>query len=81
MYERNFKGLSPPATPFGKRRFIRIVESTIPKATVLSIAKIGCENYLFDGFNINKMMSKHVIINPLFQKATWIYNLILPIST
>jgi hypothetical protein len=28
-----FKGLSPSTTPFGKRKFIRIVESKIPLTT------------------------------------------------
>jgi hypothetical protein len=37
--EENFKGLSPPTTPFGERNFIGIVGSRIPKATVLSISK------------------------------------------
>jgi hypothetical protein len=30
-------GLSPSTTPFGKRKFIRVVESKIPKVAILSI--------------------------------------------
>jgi hypothetical protein len=37
---RSFKGLSPSTTPFGKRKFMN-VELTIPKATKLSISKMG----------------------------------------
>jgi hypothetical protein len=42
----SFKGLSPSTTPFGKRK-ARIVGTTIPEVVVLSIPKVGCENYLF----------------------------------
>jgi len=42
----NFKGLSQSTTPFGKRKFIRIVELKIPEAPNLSILKKACENYL-----------------------------------
>jgi len=45
--KEDLKGLSPSITPFGKRKFIRIVETTIPKIVALSIGKKGCENYLF----------------------------------
>jgi len=36
----NFKGLSPSTTPYGKRKFIRIVESNIPETITLSIPKM-----------------------------------------
>jgi hypothetical protein len=32
----------------GKRKFIRIVESRIPRIAILSIEKRDCENYLFE---------------------------------
>jgi hypothetical protein len=48
--KEDLKGLSPSITPFGKRKVIRIVEITIPNIVVLSIRKIGCENYLFRKF-------------------------------
>jgi hypothetical protein len=38
-YTRNFKGLSPFTTPFGKRRFIGIVDSKISKGRILSRKK------------------------------------------
>jgi hypothetical protein len=38
-YTRNFKGLSPFTTSFGKRRFIGIVESKIPNRRILSRKK------------------------------------------
>ena len=42
----NFKGLSPSNTPFKREGLFRIVESKIPKVTILSIEKRDCENYL-----------------------------------
>jgi hypothetical protein len=47
LLKEDLKGLSPSITPFGKRKFIRIVEITIPNIVVLSIRKIGGENSLF----------------------------------
>jgi hypothetical protein len=47
FYDETFKGLSSSITPFGMRKFIRIVEIIILNIVVLSIRKIGCENYLF----------------------------------
>jgi hypothetical protein len=38
--KEDLKGLSPSTTPFGKRKFIKIVGTTIPKVVVLSILKI-----------------------------------------
>jgi len=38
---KHFKGLSPSTTPFGKRKFCRIVESTIHQIYLLSIPKMG----------------------------------------
>ena len=47
VYSRTFKGLSPSTTPFGKRKFIRIVAFTVRQIYLLSIEKWDCENYLF----------------------------------
>jgi hypothetical protein len=38
---RSFKGLSPSTTPFGKRKFVRIVDSTIHLIYLLSIPKMA----------------------------------------
>jgi len=40
MSSSDFKGLSPTTTPFGKRKFTRIVELTISKVTTLSTQKM-----------------------------------------
>jgi len=37
----NFKGLSPSITPFGKKKFSRIIESKVPKERILSISKMN----------------------------------------
>jgi hypothetical protein len=38
------------STPFGKRKLIGIVESTIPKPTFLSISKIGLRKGYFKDY-------------------------------
>jgi hypothetical protein len=50
--QENFKGLSPSTTPFGKRRFIRLVAFTIHQTNLLSMEKLNCENYLFEDYQL-----------------------------
>ena len=40
LYRGTFKGLSPSTTPFGKRRFVKVVGLTIQKMNLLSIPKM-----------------------------------------
>jgi len=49
--KRNFKGLSPSITPSGKRKFVKMGESMIPIAIILSTEKRDCENYLFKDYH------------------------------
>ena len=46
LIEETLKVLLHPPPPSGKRKFIRLVELTIPKMAILSISKWDCENYL-----------------------------------
>jgi len=41
IVEGDFKGLSQSTTPLKREDLIRIVESNIPKVTILSIPKMG----------------------------------------
>ncbi len=49
---QNFKGLFQSSTPFGKRKFIRLVGLTIHQIHFLSISRINCEIYLFKDYRL-----------------------------